>query len=408
MLRPPNRIIRFVLPWHVQPSHGGAEALAFATASRLADAGARAEIWTTTAHPGQEGREPEPRHFRPGKARDGAITVNRFETVPRDTRLFHQLNARVDRGERLSEDEEDAFFRNWIWSEELRKAIHQNRDDSLFIFAPYFAATTVLGIQAAPQESILLPCLHNEPHAKFGLVRRAFAVCHHFFFNSAPEQDLAERMFDLSAKRCLIAAGIDYAENGDPPAETPPPLEARKPYVLALGRQSAAKGVPEMVEFFRRLLSETPLPLKLALAGAGSISIPKTCADSIVNLGYVEEPVKWSLLANAACYVLPSANESLSLSLLESWLCGRPAVVNGAGEVASKHIRLSRGGLAYHSYAEFRHCLETLVREPETAAILGASGKEYVMKNFSWSAALEKQIRFMRDIEQWLAEASLV
>ena len=195
---------------------------------------------------------------------------------------------------------------------------------------------------------------------------------------------------------------------GDPPADAPPPLEARKPYVLALGRQSSSKGIPELVDFFCRLLSETPLPMKLTMAGAGSVSIPRIYADSIVNLGYVEESVKWSLLANAACYVLPSANESLSLSLLESWLCGRPAVVNGAGDVAAHHIRLSRGGLAYGSYAEFRHSLETLVREPETASILGASGKEYVMRNFSWSAAVDKQIRFLRDIEQWLAEATLV
>jgi glycosyltransferase involved in cell wall biosynthesis len=401
-----NRTVVFVLPWHVRPAVGGPEAAAAETAQRLARAGARVEIWTTTAHPGDTGRSPNLGHFPAGEAPEDAVVVRRFPAEQRDARLFAELNKKIRLEEALSLGEEGAFFRNWVWSEPMRREIHRRRQEALFLFAPIFAATTVFGVAAAPQESVLLPCLHTPLQVGYRLIDETFAACHHFLFASEPERVLIERLFDFSAKRCLTAAGVKGADR-PPSSDAALPAQVRRPYALALGRPNEARGAPELIDYFRRLVADSPLPFRLVLAGAGMGRPPPAYADHIIHLGQIEEPVKWALVANAECYILASERETLSLSLLESWLCGRPAVVNGGSSVASTHARISGGGLTYHSYGEFRAALEILAREPDLASALGRQGQAYVNAHFRWSDAISRQLRFLRDIEQWLAEANL-
>jgi len=90
--------------------------------------------------------------------------------------------------------------------------------------------------------------------------------------------------------------------------------------------------------------------------------------------------------------------------MLEAWLRHCPVLVYSASVVAKAHVHLSHGGLYFDSYEEFRHALVGLARQPKLARTLGESGHQYVRRRFRWALALERQTRFLREIEQWLAE----
>ena len=406
MPRPPNRTLVFVLPWSLRPPPSGVEGQTAAMARRLASAGARVEIWTTTAHPGEKEGDLNTRGFPAGDTIEDGLAVRRFLAAPCDARAFERLQEKIRRGRCLEWPEESAYFRNGVWSEGMRRAIHNRRQEALYLFAPAFAATTVFGLPAAPQESVLLPFLREEKQAGFRMVWETISACHHVLFNADPEGAAVQRLFDLEPKRCLAAAGIDYAE-GEPPIESPLPPAVRKPYALFLGRQGEEHGTAQLIEHFQRLAGDSPLSFQLVLAGHGEAKAPPGRAGWIASLGRVKEETKWALLANALCFVLPSTRETVSFSLLESWAARRPAVVNAGGSVAAALARGSSGGLSYRTYAEFRHILETLARNPELAEALGERGNAYVRTHFRWSEAVDRLVRFLRDIEQWLAEGDL-
>ena len=86
----------------------------------------------------------------------------------------------------------------------------------------------------------------------------------------------------------------------------------------------------------------------------------------------------------AACdwLVNPSEYESLSMVLLETWLAGRPCLVNGRSEVLVGHCQRSNGGLWYDSYEEWIRILTSI--NAGTRNILGSQGKRYVQTNYSW------------------------
>ena len=58
--------------------------------------------------------------------------------------------------------------------------------------------------------------------------------------------------------------------------------------------------------------------------------------------------------------VSPSANESFSLVLLEAWVAGVPAVVNGRCAVTREHCERSGGGLWFDGYAQFEAVVDRL------------------------------------------------
>src|SRR5205823_9950712 len=93
-------------------------------------------------------------------------------------------------------------------------------------------------------------------------------------------------------------------------------------YVLYIGRIDTAKGCDTMFEFFMRYKAEHPSPLKLVLVGQAFMPIPEH--PDLLPVGFVDEPVKASLLQHAKALLMPSPYESLSMVTLESFAVGIP------------------------------------------------------------------------------------
>ena len=116
------------------------------------------------------------------------------------------------------------------------------------------------------------------------------------------------------------------------------PLE-RTPVVLFLGHLYREKGVYDLLEAFATLRDTHP-DLRLVLAGEGREAEPlRSQADrlglgEVVDLpGWVGPDQKATLLAEAACLVLPSHTEGLPLVLLEAMHAGVPIVATPVGGV---------------------------------------------------------------------------
>lgn len=397
MFRPPTRKIIFVLPL-VGESAANGESPALASAQQLTEAGAHVEVWTTTA--GYSDSTINVEKYRPGKSSIGALAVQRFQCHARDERIYEGLKYRLLRGEELSDEEESRFFRHDIRSDALRDAIFKARQDSLFLFNPCVAATTVQGVAAAAVQSVLIPDLGQPLLGQVRLVRRTVETCHHFLFHSEPERLLAQNIFDLTDKHQLAASGIEGAHElslADGSTDSAP---FSKPFVIA--HVTTEQSLARLCEFAAQMTADSLLPWSQVLLAAPPTSIPARYQDIIHRLGSTDDNLKHLTMSQATAYVHVSDAERVSPMMLQAWLHHCPVLAYSGSAIASAHVRLAQGGLCFDTYEEFRHAALGLARNAALRRSLGENGRRYVRRYFRWSIARERQMRFLREIEQGL------
>ncbi|MBF0508837.1 MAG: group 1 glycosyl transferase, partial [Deltaproteobacteria bacterium] len=85
------KTIGIVIPWFGRGLTGGAEQLAWQTASRLAERGHQVEALTTCCR--EFSSDWAKNHYRPGNYEEGNIIVRRFPVDRRDHDRFSRVNA---------------------------------------------------------------------------------------------------------------------------------------------------------------------------------------------------------------------------------------------------------------------------------------------------------------------------
>ncbi len=113
----------------------------------------------------------------------------------------------------------------------------------------------------------------------------------------------------------------------------------------------------------------------------------------MIDLGYLDADEMPNAFAAAEALVQPSANESFSRTLMESWLAGTPVIASAAGEVITWHCERSGGGLTYADDLEFAQCLRFVAEAPKAAAAMAARGQQYVLGNYTWEVVLDAMER---------------
>ncbi|MBD3361079.1 glycosyltransferase, partial [Candidatus Peregrinibacteria bacterium] len=81
--------------------------------------------------------------------------------------------------------------------------------------------------------------------------------------------------------------------------------------------------------------------------------------------------------------------------LLESFLCGKPVLVNEKSKVLKGHCMRGNGGLWYSNKDEFVEAFRYLERNKDIADKLGKSGYEYVRNNYRWDISIDKFKNFL-------------
>lgn len=381
--------LAFVIPWFGVDIPGGAEAECLHTASHLHDAGVPVEILTTCI---KEFRSDWSVNYYPGGTETiRGMTVRRFRVGQRDSVAFHHLNGRLMNGLPISTEEETIFLREMICCDDLVEYIERHREQYVFLYIPYMFTTTYRGVQAAPRQAILIPCLHDESYAYLRIYQPIFEQARGIILHTPAEKALAQRLYALrdGAAR-LLGEGVDARFVADP-------LRFRRKYavdrfLLYAGRKDAGKNVPLLVDYFCRYKDHFPGDLKLVLIGDGSLSIPAGHEHEVRDLGFVPVQDKHDAYAASLALCQPSLKESFSLVIMEAWLAGRPVLVHERCPVTRDHCMASNGGLFFDSFIDFVGCLDYLQEEEGRARRLARNGRRYVLANYTWERMVKKYL----------------
>jgi len=329
--------------------------------------------------------------FPAGSFLDEGVTVRRFPTVvSRSGLTAGQLEQRVQRGEGLGAAEEVAWVNGRFRVPDLYlHLIGQSREFDAIVLSPYLFWSTIYGAQVAPERSIVMPCLHDEPYAWLGIVRSTLESVAGAWFLSEPEHQLAHRVAPgLAPRHAVVGAAVAIPEAHDP-AGFRSRHRLTRPFVLYAGRREEGKGWRQLLAGFGAALVSHDLPFDLVTIGVGSADVPAGLAGRVVDLGYLESSELPDAFAAAEALLQPSRNESFSRTVMEAWLAGTPVVADAASEVVAWHCERSGGGLTYSDELELGECLAFVAEAPKAAAALAERGRQYVLANYTWDSVLD-------------------
>jgi glycosyltransferase involved in cell wall biosynthesis len=264
----------------------------------------------------------------------------------------------------------------------------RHREYDALIFFSYRYWTTYHGLRIAPEKSLLVPTAEHDRVLYLRLFAPFFRLPAQIVFNTAEERDLIERVTGHTGlPGDVVGTGIDRP-NAVPVGEVAARLDLLGDYLVYVGRIEPEKGCAVMIDHFLRYQRESGSKLTLALIGRSTMEIAENV--HLQALGVVTEAEKLAAIARARALVMPSRHESLSMVVLESWMMGRPVLVNGDCEVLRGQVLRADGGLYYRRYEEFAAAVDVLRQEPALADALGRQGRAYFEANYSWEVVLRK------------------
>lgn len=391
--------LAFVTPWYGANILGGAE---FACRSLVKNLSKKSndisvEILTTCVKDFNSNWNKN--YHKPGMELINDIPVRRFRVRTRNTKIFNKINYKLMNNLPITLKEEEVFLQEMINSPELYKFIGSNFNKyDFYVFIPYMFGTTYWGIQACPEKSVLIPCLHDESYAYMQSFQQMFSLLKGKIFLSAPEYELAQRLYGMADVNGEVI-GLGLETNLDYSTQRFfNKYNINEPFILYAGRKDQGKNVDELISYFIRYKYQVGSDIKLILIGGGDIAIPRQGRDCIIDLGFISLQDKYDAMAAAKVLCQPSLNESFSLVIMESWICGTPVLINERCNVTGYFCKASNGGLYYRNYSEFAECLNILLGDDLIADTLGKQGRSFVLKNFSWDTVIRRYTDFFKSL----------
>lgn len=388
--------IGFVIPWYHKDILGGAEMDLRGIVKHLSSSGVQVEILTTCVK--EFSADWTVNYFQEGVEDIEGIPVRRFKVRKGNLTEFHKINARLMNGEHITRQDEEIFLNEMVNSPDLYQYIRVHHDEyHRFVFMPYMFGTTYFGVQECLDKAILIPCFHDESYAYFEHFKDVFKNIKGILYNSEPEKELANHIYDLShVKQKVLGVGVD-TEFGYDKNRFREKYQMTDPYILYAGRKDSAKNIDTLITYFtefKKRNADEYKDLKLVLIGGGEISISGDIKNSIIDLGYVPAQDKFDACAGSLLLCQPSKNESFSIVIMESWLCERPVLVNEMCDVTKNFAVTSKAGLYFKNYFDFEGCIKYISNEQEIAKYMGLNGRKFVLENFKWKVIVDRLMEF--------------
>ena len=186
-------------------------------------------------------------------------------------------------------------------------------------------------------------------------------------------------------------AEVSYIPNGITPVTLIPPNHIRafglghRNYILYVGRLTPEKGCHHLIEAFKTLDTQH----KLVFVGDSTYAedyvdrLKQDESDRIQFLGFQTGETLQELFSNAYLYVLPSAIEGLSISLLEGMGYGNCVLTSDIPEnleLVEEHGFTFQTGNVDH----LRESMDYLIQHPEVVEASGKAAKVYVEMHYNW------------------------
>lgn len=392
--------IAFVVPRYGRDVVGGAETLCRLLAENLVAHGTPVDVLTTCAVNHFTWRNDLPA----GDRVERGVTVRRFQVGPRNDDAFHFRHGAIAYAGHLPYGDQVHWMSDSVWSPGILDA--SPRYDWL-IAMPYLFGTTFWSAVAHPDRTVMIPCLHDEHHARQEAVIDAIAACRGVMLNAPGEGVLLSRLLEerrpgMTTRNAPVVVGGGFDEVPIPDAARVQAfLDARgisPGYLMYAGRRERAKGLVDLFDHYRVYRDTVPDPRPLALMGSGELMPPDDIAHQVIDLGFLSEADRELAYAAAGALVQPSRLESFGLVLFESWMAGTPVVVNAQSDVLRGHCEVSGGGLSFTDAATFTEAILMAVHDDSIRARLAAAGRDYTLAEFRWDAV---RGRFLGALEAW-------
>jgi glycosyltransferase involved in cell wall biosynthesis len=300
---------------------------------------------------------------------------------------------------------------------------HQRAYDAVVFFSLYHS-TTVLGLAAAPDQSILFPYLRLGSALRFSLWSEVLGSAKSVGYLSSAERSLTHRFLRIRpVNEEVVGIGVemlsqqtyprhqqnpadalsddhdtDEEEDTDPPVEEPDYLAGRGipfrrrhrlygSFALYGGRVESDNGCEEMLEYFDGF-NATDGDTSLVLMGVKLMNVPQ---EPYIRMGGVL-PDRDRMIAYEAANitVAPDPDDLLAQPVLESLAVGTPVLANARNAASVELCRNANAGLYYSSRAEFVEGMRILTTNTRLRERMGENGREYVRQHHRWDVVLSR------------------
>jgi glycosyltransferase involved in cell wall biosynthesis len=330
-----------------------------------------------------------------GESRVGTLRVIRFAVAhPRRLHRFMDLSESVFRGLASDADEDQWFRENGPETPALLGHLRtrgSEYDRVLFWSFRYYHS--YFGVPLVADRAVLVPTAEEDPAIHIRALDRFFAQPAGYLFLTPEEQSLVGSRVPPETPAVVIGCGVDPAPRGADTSRLAS-LGITDPFALYLGRIDPNKGCERLV---REFIHYADGGRRVQLVMAGPAGMPIAEHPAIRLLGFVDDPVRDSLLAATRVLVMPSPFESLSMVVLEAWNHGVPVLVNGRCGALRGQVLRADGGLYYRNAREFDATLEYLIERRDVARQLGQQGLAYVEREYRWPTVMAKVEALLTD-----------
>jgi glycosyltransferase involved in cell wall biosynthesis len=369
-----------------------------------------------------------------GSDRVRGVLVRRFSiTGGHDPSALERLSRRVFSGGHSRADEIEWMKRAGPWSPGLidfLKRANRNYDALVFFSARH--ATSVLGVEIAPERSMLFPWLQLEPSLRLQAGIDAITTVAAIAYVSPAERRL------MHAHACVSPAAEEIVGVGvQPPAQLSYPRlspeqdgdaehdvetdateledEWAKPHlegkgapfrrrhrldgrlVVHGGRVEPGNGCEELLDYFDTFAAGDGAAA-LVLLGVKMMKVPE--APYLRLAGVLPARERMSAFEAADITAAPEPDDLLAEPVLESFAAGTPVIASARNMAAVEHCRRANAGLYYANREEFVGALRLLVTNDRLREALGRNGQHYVQQHYRWDAVVGRFERLLTRMRQ--------
>jgi glycosyltransferase involved in cell wall biosynthesis len=159
-----------------------------------------------------------------------------------------------------------------------------------------------------------------------------------------------------------------------------------RPFMLVLGRKAGGKNYRLAIEALAQL-NRKNYAIDLVMIGPDDdgviIDIP-----NVYYLGMQPREVVIGALAHCLCVINMSSSESFGIVLIESWLAGRPVIVQRNCAAFAELVHDGKNGFLVETPEEIVESVIQYLSEPDYAKQCGKAGLE-IAKSYTWFSLAE-------------------